>query len=80
MNQIMVRCIESFQEFNRGNITCEVQEDEELQAELYEEAEEYFATDSKGRDVYVGKINFNGEIELEECFELIEGGCIDDKQ
>lgn len=74
LKQIMVRCTESFQEFNRGNITCEVHEDEEFLAELYEEAEEYFATDSKGRDVYIGKINFNGEIELEDCFELIGGG------
>ncbi|MEK4427656.1 hypothetical protein MHB54_00200 [Paenibacillus sp. FSL M7-0802] len=73
MKQINVRCTESFQEFNRGNLICEVYEGEVLLADLYIESEEYFATDSKGREVYVGKINFNRKIELEDCFELIGG-------
>ncbi|WP_433748267.1 hypothetical protein [Paenibacillus amylolyticus] len=75
MKQIKARCIDGFQEFNQGQLTCEVNDGEELVAELHEESEEYFSTDSKGREVYVGCLDMNGTLELDDCFELVEEGA-----
>jgi hypothetical protein len=70
--QIKVRVIDEFKEYDQaGNILCEFSKGEEIVADLYEESGEYFASDSKGREVFVGELNFNGVLELDECFELI---------
>lgn len=71
--QIKVRAIEGFQMFNHDEtiLEAEVDEGDELVAELYEETEEYFAKDSRGREVYVGELDASGQLQLEDCFVLI---------
>lgn len=73
MKQIKVRCIHSFEEINIGNgqAVCEVNYGEELVATLNDESEEYFATDSQGGEVYVGCLDMNGTLELDDCFEFV---------
>ncbi|MNB92480.1 hypothetical protein D3C75_395840 [compost metagenome] len=78
MKQIKVRCIESFQEFNHDGtqLLCEVNDGEELIAELHEESEEYYAMDSEGREVCVGYLNPLGTLKLfEDSFELVGEGA-----
>lgn len=76
MKQIKVRCIDSFQEFNQGKLTCEVNDGEELVADLHEESEEYYAMDGQGREVCVGYLNSLGTLKLfEDSFELVEEGA-----
>lgn len=70
--QIRVRAIEEFTEYYQGNISCEVKEGEEFIAVLNEESGEYFTADSKGREVFVAELSAEGNLELDECFELIE--------
>jgi hypothetical protein len=77
MKEIKARCIETFQRTSGEERLCEVSEGEELVAVLHEESEEYFAKDSKGRKVYVGCLNANGELVL-KYFELVGEGV--DKQ
>lgn len=69
--QIMVKCKDEFVEYCQGKVSCEVMEGEELVATLHEEAEEYFAKDSKGREVFVGDLDEKGELILQEAFELV---------
>ncbi|KAA8747129.1 hypothetical protein [Paenibacillus sp. UASWS1643] len=79
MKQIKVVCVQPFRVFNQSNeLIGEVNYSEELVANLYEGSEEYFAADVNGRKVYVGCLDMNGELELEDCFELVEEGA--DKQ
>lgn len=70
---IKVRAIEGFQMFNHDETVLEVEvdEDDELEAELYEETEEYFAKDKRGREVYVGELDVSGQLQLDDCFILI---------
>ncbi|WP_315793209.1 hypothetical protein [Paenibacillus sp. BIC5C1] len=77
MKQIKVRCTDSFEEFNLGNgrLVCAVNYGEELVADLHKESEEYYSTDSQGREVYVGCLDMNGTLELDDCFELVEEGA-----
>lgn len=70
--QIKVMAIDGFTEYHKENISCEVMEGEEFIAVLNEESGEYFAVDSKGREVFVAELNAEGKLELDECFELIE--------
>lgn len=74
MKQINVRCTDPFQAFSGTNLLYEVKEGDELTAELYEETEEYYATDSQGREVYVGCLDMDGNLVLSE-FELVEEGA-----
>ncbi|SLJ98263.1 MULTISPECIES: hypothetical protein [unclassified Paenibacillus] len=74
MKQIKVRCTDPFQAFSGTNLLYEVKEGEELTADLYEETEEYFATDSQGREVYVGCLDMDGNLVLQD-FELVEEGA-----
>ncbi|MEK3776654.1 hypothetical protein MHB85_19330 [Paenibacillus sp. FSL K6-4396] len=74
MKQIKVRCTDPFQAFSGTNLLYEVKEGDELTADLYEETEEYFATDSQGREVYVGCLDMDGNLVLSE-FELVEEGA-----
>jgi hypothetical protein len=75
MKQINVRCTDPFQAFSGTNLLYEVKEGEEMVAVLHEESEEYFAMDSDGEEVYVGCLDVNGVLELDECFELVEEGA-----
>jgi hypothetical protein len=74
MKQIKVRCIESVQHFFGRILLCDVKEGDELTADLYEETEEYFATDSQGRELYVGCLDMDGKLVLQD-FELVEEGA-----
>ncbi|MNC74464.1 hypothetical protein D3C75_1258250 [compost metagenome] len=74
MKQIKVRCTDPFQAFSGTNLLYEVKEGDELTADLYEETEEYFATDSQGREVYVGCLDMDGNLVLQD-FELVEEGA-----
>lgn len=75
MRHIKVRCTERFQRWCAGEMLCAVYDGEELLAEIHEESEEYYSTDSKGREVYVGCLDMNGTLELDDCFELVEEGA-----
>ncbi|MCP1134358.1 hypothetical protein NKT34_13720 [Paenibacillus polysaccharolyticus] len=76
MKQIKVRCRDLLTVFNFENEqVAEINEGEILEAELHEESEEYYATDSNGREVYVGCLNVDGVLELDESFELVEEGA-----
>ncbi|MGR6546296.1 hypothetical protein [Paenibacillus tundrae] len=74
MKQIKVRCTDPFQAFSGTNLLYEVKEGDELTADLYEETEEYFATDNQGREVYVGCLDMDGNLVLQD-FELVEEGA-----
>lgn len=69
--QIVVKCKDEFVEYCQGKVSCEAKEGEEFVATLHEEAREYFAKDSKGREMFVGDLDENGELVLEESFELV---------
>lgn len=75
MKQIKVRCMNGYKEFTRGKLTCEVNEGEELVAELHKESGEYFAADGKGREVYVGCLDSYGKLVLDYDFELVGEGA-----
>jgi len=51
-------------------ILAEVKIGEIFKAKLYEFTEEYFAKDSKGREFYVGELDIDGNLKLDECFEI----------
>jgi hypothetical protein len=69
--QIMVKAKDEFVGYCQGKISCEVMEGEEFVATLHGESGEYFAKDSKGREVFVGELSIEGNLKLEEGFELI---------
>jgi len=69
--EITVKCKDEFVEYCQGKVSCEAMEGEEFVATLHEEAGEYFAKDSKGREMFVGDLDENGEPVLEESFELV---------
>lgn len=75
MKQIKVRCIDAFQAFNGTNLLYEVKEGEEMTAHLHDESEEYFAMDSNGEEAYVGCLDMDGKLVLDDCFELVEEGA-----
>jgi len=70
-NLIQVRATDEFTEYLEGKVSCEVKEGEEFVATLHEESGEYYAKDSKGRDFYVGELNVEGNLKLEEGFKFI---------
>ncbi|MNW46851.1 hypothetical protein D3C74_241650 [compost metagenome] len=72
-NCIKIRVIDAFTEYNHDKsiVLSEVDEGELLLAELHPDSEEYFAKDKKGREVYIGRLNPTGGLELDEGFELI---------
>ncbi|MDP5274338.1 hypothetical protein [Chengkuizengella axinellae] len=72
MKHIYVKSVESFTVTNNVNgVVAEVKEGEEFKATLYEETEEYFTTDSKKRRVYVGAVDAEGVINIEDYFRLL---------
>jgi hypothetical protein len=76
MKRIKVVCDQPFRAFNQsGELVGEVGYCEEFVASLHEESEEYFALDSDGREIYVGCLNMNGSLELDENFSLVEEGA-----
>jgi len=70
---IRVRCVEEFELWGncKTKLLAEV-EKKEYEAQLYEETEEYFAKDLKGREFLVGEINSNGKLVIGQDFELIK--------
>jgi len=72
-NSIRVKCVEEFELWGEGKtkLLAEVEEKEYI-AQLYEETEEYFAKDSKGREFLVGEINIDRKLVLKQGFELIK--------
>ncbi|MBP1176751.1 hypothetical protein JOE49_004003 [Paenibacillus sp. PvR133] len=71
-SKIKVKSVAEFQVFNHDKtvLLCEVGVGDELLAELYEPTGEYFAEDSKGREVYIGRINQEKKLEIDENFDL----------
>lgn len=74
MDQIRVIATDDFRMYNydMSEIVCDVEADTILTATLSKETEEYFAKDSKGREVYVGDLNMLGELRLFGGFTLIK--------
>ncbi|MEK3735692.1 hypothetical protein NYE47_00830 [Paenibacillus sp. FSL H7-0941] len=68
---ILVKCKDEFVEYLEGKVSCEAMEGEEFVATLHEESGEYFAKDSKGREMFVGDLDEKDELVLEESFELV---------
>lgn len=74
---IKVKCISGFKELDmKENEIAEVLEGNEYEAELYEETDEYFSKDHKGREFLVGELRIDClgdlKIKLGNEFELIE--------
>lgn len=53
-------------------ILSEVRADDMMVATFHELTEEFFAQDRKGRLTYVGQMNFEGQLELEEGFVIVK--------
>lgn len=73
---ITVRAVEGFAEYNHDNteVTGEATAGEEFVAALHSESQEYFAEDNQSREIYVGEIDSDGNLQLDECFELVQEG------
>lgn len=72
-NSIKVKCVEEFTLHNHDftKVLADVTVGEYV-AELYKDTEEYFAKDGKDRELFVGEINFDGDLILQDGFELIK--------
>lgn len=71
--RIRVKCVEGFRLYdNKGERIIANVDAGQYIAKLFKETEEYFAKDSEGREFLVGQININGNLELEEGFELLK--------
>ena len=70
---IKVKCSDEFELWGEGKtkLLAEV-EKKEYEAQLYEETEEYFTKDLKGREFLVGEINNDGKLVLGQDFKLIK--------
>lgn len=68
--QIKVRAIEGFtvHNFDESQLLGEVEEGQEFVADLYEDTEEYFTKDMRGREIYVGELDATGKLQLDDCF------------
>lgn len=70
---IKVKAIESFEVYNHNRtLSSKVDEWERFTATLDEESGEYFAQDFEGREVYVGCIDADGNLVLDESFVLTD--------
>lgn len=70
-----VKCVEdSFAVTVDGKRVWEVKEGEKFKVHLHEESEEYFTTDSENREVFVGGINNDGVLAIDEAFRLLPVG------
>jgi len=71
MEFIKVRAKEGFTLFNKKEeILAKIEEGEVFRARLSNISDEYFAKDSKGREFYVGELDFDSNLKLDDCFEL----------
>lgn len=73
-NSIKVKCTEGFEAFQNNKektLLAVVKENQEYEATLYKLTEEYFAKDSEGREFLVGEIDMDGNLVLEQDFELV---------
>lgn len=71
MNLIKVKAKDAFVLRNYKNETvAEIEEGRVYNAKLYEPSGEYFAKDSQGREFYVGELDIEDNLKLDECFEL----------
>jgi hypothetical protein len=67
-----VTCIESTEVIDdKKEIVWKVEKGEEFKVSLYEETDEYFTTDSQGREVYVGFRDANGVVHISGEFRLL---------
>lgn len=71
--QIKVKAIEEFEVYNHDQsiLLNRVYEGEEFEATFDEECGEYHSNDSEGRELYIGTIDINGNLELDESFVLL---------
>jgi len=68
---IKVECTEGFTLTNNvEEVLAEVDEGK-YTAILYEETEEYFSKDAKGREIFVGEIDNDGKLVLQYGFKLV---------
>lgn len=75
-NVITIRAVEGFTEYNHNEteVTGKVSKGEEFVAWLDDKSQEYLTEDSEYREVYVGKLDNEGKLTLDEYFELIQEG------
>lgn len=67
-----VTCIESTKVYSSKNeIAWEVEKGEEFKVTLHEETDEYFTTDSKVRETYVGYRDAQGIVHISNEFRLL---------
>ena len=71
-DKIEVKVVEGFCEYNHNGtvLICDVNEGDVITATLNEATDEYFGEDMHGRKVYVGELDFEGNLHLSEGFEL----------
>jgi len=73
-SEIKVRVREGFTVYNHDQteVLAKVEMGDVYTAHLHTSGE-YFARDKQGREFYVGEINFEGELVLDEGLELLKG-------
>jgi len=72
---LTLHCIMGFREENKqGDLLCEIYEGDVIVALLDEEVEEYISTDTQGRQFVPAAVNSDGDIVLDESFELVNEG------
>ncbi|MBN6186333.1 hypothetical protein JQN58_04950 [Aneurinibacillus sp. BA2021] len=71
--EITVRVKEGFKVYNHDytKLLAEIHDGDSHAAEFYKETEEYFAKDREGRTFKVGELNADGNLIIEDEFELV---------
>lgn len=71
-NIFYVKCVEDITAMTaRKVVAWEVKKGEEFKVGLFEKTQEYFTTDSRNREVYVGSVDKNGLIHINSEFQLL---------
>ncbi|GAB6989541.1 hypothetical protein [Paenibacillus pini] len=75
MNKIKVQAMESFKVYDsaKTNLLGEIFENKVYEAKPNKESGEYFVNDHQDRGVFVGEIDHNGDLKLDEDFKRV--GC-----